>query len=428
MAAAQQILAGRWPYVDFWFDKPPGAAWLYLLWGALPGWVLRVAGAAYVMGCAALAGKLGGRWAAWMLAVYLSFGVPSAVMALAPDLLLVAPHLGAVWCAQNGRPLWAGLVAGAGLLIHTKAIFIVAAALLWAPGWRLLAGFAMTLPVHGLLGAQYWQQVWWWGRVYAENTFVEKPVWEFFRRTANWMGFQAAAMAGLCFARLDWRQAVWLVLGLVSVTMGQRFFPRYYFFLLVPCVVLAGKALAGMRPRWRWAILALLLVPVLRFGPRDVQLALGNERWDDLNLFRDSRTVALFLKEQAKPEDTLFVWGYRPDIDAMARMRGGTPFLESQPLNCVFADRHLQDARRMQGMGCEERLRRFRESEPQWMVDGLGPLNVRLRLEAFHALRGYEVVLRTPSAYVYKLVTPQNQELDVRLRPSLADSRRSAAP
>lgn len=424
MAAAQQLLMGRWPYADFWYDKPPGAIWIYALWGATPGWLTRLAGALYVTGCAALAWRLGGRWAAWLLAVYLSFGIPSAVMALAPDLLLVAPHLGAVLLAQTGRPLAAGLVAGLGLLLHTKALFVLAAVLLWQPGWRALAGFTATLPLHLALGEAYWQQVWAWGRVYAGNTFVDKPVLEFLRRTANWLGFHLSAVAGLCGAPLRWRDWAWLGLSLVSVTLGQRFFPRYYFFLLVPVVVLAGRALGEMRSRWRWALLALLLIPVLRFGPRDIQLALGDTQWDDLALHRDSQQVARYIREQGKPADTLFVWGYRPDIDALARRRGGTPFLESQPLTCVFADRHLTVSRAMSGQGCEERLRRFREAEPDWLVDGLGPLNVRLRLEAYRSMKGYALVMRTPSAYLYRLVEPQNQPLDVRLIP--ADSRRSA--
>jgi hypothetical protein len=423
MAAAVQMLHGRLPYIDFWFDKPPLSAALYLLWGAMPGWVLRLAGALYVTLCAGLAFRLGGRYAAWLLAAYLSFGIPSAVMALAPDLLLVAPHLAAVWLAQTGRPLWAGVVCGVGLLIHTKALFVLAAVLLWAPQWRTVAGFAMTLPIHALFGANYWQQVWWWGRVYSDHTFVTKPLGEFVRRLANWVGFHAAAMvaAFLPWRTIDWRSYAWLGLALVSVSMGLRFFPRYFFFLLVPVVVLAGRSLEQMTPRWRIAVLALVLIPVVRFGPRDVSLALGNEKWDDLALFEDSGTVVRYLAEQARPEDTLFVWGYRPDIDALSRLKGGTPFLESQPLDCVFADRHLREFQPMANLGCEQRLRRFREAEPNWLVDGLGPSNVRLRLEAFRGMAGYELVLRTPTAYLYKLVQPQQRNLDVRLSPDAVD-------
>lgn len=418
MAAAIQMLHGRMPYSDFWLDKPPLSAAIYLLWGAQGGWVLRVAGAAYVTLCAALAWRAGGRYAAWLMAIYLSFGIPSAVMALAPDLLLVAPHLAAIWLAQTGRPWAAGLVCGVALGIHTKAVLILAGALLWLPNWRVLAGFAATLPAHVLLGEAYWTQVWWWGRVYSEHTFVTRPVAEFVRRTSNWLGFQSAAVVAalLPWRTLGWRNYAWLGLGLVGVAMGLRFFPRYYFFLLVPVVVLAGRSLETLPFKMRVAVLALALIPVVRFAPRDVQLALG-QKWDDLALFEDSRTIADYLKAQSGPEDTLFVWGYRPDIDALSRLKGGTPFLESQPLNCVFADRHLRESAPMPNLGCEQRLRRFREAEPSWLVDGLGPSNPRLRLEAYRSMRGYDLVLRTPTAYLYKLVTPQPRNIDVRLVP-----------
>jgi hypothetical protein len=430
MAAAIQMLQGRLPYLDFWFDKPPLSAALYLLWGALDGWPLRLAGSIYVTGCAALAARLGGWYAAWLLAVYLSFGIPSAVMALAPDLMLVAPHLAAVWFAQSGRPWLAGLACGIGLLIHTKALILLAITFLFAPNWRTVAGFAATLPIHAMFGANYWQQVWWWGRVYSENTFVAKPFLEFIRRFGNWVGFQSAAVVAalLPWRTIGWRNYAWLALSLASVAMGLRFFPRYFFFLLVPVVVLAGRSLEQLPKLWRITILALLLIPVVRFAPRNITLALGNERWDDLALFHDSKTVANYIQQQSKPEDTLFVWGYRPDIDALARLKGGTPFLESQPLDCIFADRHLREFRPMQNLGCEQRLRRFREAEPTWLVDGLGPSNVRLRLEAFRDMRGYDLVLRTQTAYLYKLVTPQIKNLDVSLPAHPMNMQRHVIP
>ncbi len=426
MAGAIQMLAGRWPYVDFWYDKPPLTPLLYLLWGALPGLALRVAGALYVTLCAGLAYRLGGVWAAWLMAIFLSFGLPSAVMALAPDLLLVAPHLMAVLLAQSGRGLLAGLTAGLALLIHTKALLLLPIVLLWAPGWRTIAGFAAGALPQGLLGAAYWQQVWTWGRLYAAHSFVEQPVPEFFRRTLNWAGFHLAAILPLVTQRPGWRNLAWLGVSLASVVLGLRFFPRYYFFLLVPCVVLAGRALEALRPVWRYSLLALLLIPVVRFGPRHFSLALGDRNWSDLALYRDSEAVARHLREQALPADTLFVWGYRPDIDALSRLRGGTPFLESQPLNCVLADRHLVSVEPLPDPGCAERLRRFREAEPAWLVDGLGPLNPRLRLEAYRSLRGYELVLRTPSAWVYRLVVPQNRPVDAKLAiPNRERSQRS---
>lgn len=417
MAAAIQMLHGRAPYTDFWLDKPPLTAVFYLLWGALPGIPLRIAGALYVTGCAWLAARLGGRWAAWLLAVYLSLGIPSAVMAIAPDLLLVAPHLAAVWMAQHGHPWRAGLLSGIALLIHTKGLFVLAAALLWATNWRVLAGFAALLPFQLWLGQPYWQQVWEWGRLYSTTPLFKQPWLEGLKRTSNWTGFHLSAILATFWKGPDWswRWWSWIALSLATVCLGGRFFPRYYFFLLVPFVVMGGKALAELSPRWRTIALLLLLIPAIRFGPRNLKLALGDTSWDDLALFRDSQTAAQYILAQGAPTDSLFVWGYRPDIDALTRLRGGTPYLESQPIDCVFADRHIGLAAPMTGAGCEERARSLARYEPNWVVDGLGPLNPRLRLDRFFPLKGYELVLRTQTAFVYRLVSPRDRDQDARL-------------
>lgn len=120
-------------------------------------------------------------------------------------------------------------------------------------------------------------------------------------------------------------------------------------------------------------------------------------------MFRDSRQIAATVRAQAKPEDTLFVWGYRPDISALARLSSGTPYIESQPLDCVFADRHLRPTVPMKDQGCEARWREFQKLRPAWFVDGLGPLNPQLRYEP----PGYELVERTNTAVLYRRINPQ---------------------
>ena len=95
-AAAIQILDGKDLYSDVWFDKPPLLAYTYLLWGASIGWPLRIAGAVFVFLCCLMAWKFArdlwgpceGLAAAIASGFFLTFGIPSAVMALAPDLLI----------------------------------------------------------------------------------------------------------------------------------------------------------------------------------------------------------------------------------------------------------------------------------------------------------------------------------------------------
>jgi hypothetical protein len=84
-------------------------------------------------------------WAAGLLAFYLVFDIPSAVTPLAADLLMLAPHLAAVWLAWRGRALWSGVLAGIAFLINAKGLFVLAACAVWnlraLP--LLLAGFAI---------------------------------------------------------------------------------------------------------------------------------------------------------------------------------------------------------------------------------------------------------------------------------------------
>ena len=92
----------------------------------------------------------------------------------------------------------------------------------------------------------------------------------------------------------------------------------------------------GEWSRW-WFLLA---IPMVRFGPRYVTLARG-ETWRDLAIDTDSRAAAAKLRALAQPGDTLFVWGFRPDIFIDSRLPAGTRFLESQAISGLLADRHL---------------------------------------------------------------------------------------
>jgi 4-amino-4-deoxy-L-arabinose transferase-like glycosyltransferase len=140
-AAAIQLLYGKSLYGDVWFDKPPLLAYIYLLWGAHIGVPLRIAGAAFVFLCCLAAWKFArelwgpreGLAAALALGFFLTFGIPSAVMALAPDLLMILPHFAAVYLAWRGRVFWSGLLAGVAMLINAKAAFVLFACALWLP-------------------------------------------------------------------------------------------------------------------------------------------------------------------------------------------------------------------------------------------------------------------------------------------------------
>ncbi|MCP5117759.1 MAG: glycosyltransferase family 39 protein [bacterium] len=429
-AAAIQILHGKVPYRDFWFDKPPLSPLLYLIWGGAGGWLLRLAGALFVAGLSWLMYRFArekwswteGSIAAALTAFFLTFGIPSAVMALAPDLLMMAPHVGAVYLAWRGRPFWSGVVAGIAMLVHTKGAFVLVACLLWqyrAIG-PLAAGFllpnAVALGALGWLGAlrDYYEQVWQWGFVYSRDTFLTSPLAEGFRRTANWAGFHISLiLASIWFlvrgADPDRRRLVlWGALSLVVVAAGWRFFPRYYFQLL-PVMILAGaRGFTLLGRRRAIAVSLLLLIPLLRFGPRYASLAAGgSEQWVDLAMYRGSREAARAVTNLAQPGDTLLVWGYRPDVFTMTRLPAGSRFMDSQPLTGVIADRHLSDSHPSAPELAAKNRRELTASTPTFIVDGLGPYNASLAISSYDDLApwlaSYEEIAHSESAVVYRI-------------------------
>lgn len=425
-AAAIQLLDGKLLYRDIWFDKPPLAAYTYLLWDARIGVPLRIAGAVFVFLCCWMAWRFAremwspreGMAAACFTGFFLTFGIPSAVMALAPDLLMVLPHIAAVYLAWRGRALLSGLTAGIAMLVNPKAVFVLAVC--WIslrlvrpgkpeayPTATLLAGFALpNLAALAFFGGPYIQEVWKWGALYSKQAFALSTG---ATRTLTWAGFQSALVvaAGYAFWKeKQWRMAAWLLLSIAAVAMGWRFFPRYYFQLLPVMALLAarGYILLG---RYRVIVWLLLLIPLARFGPRYVTLArdLAQHRqtqWSDLAMNQDSRAAA----DQIGHDGTLLVWGYRPDIFAYTRMKAGTRFLDSQPLTGVLADRHLTNSEVIAPEWAAENRRELAGTQPDWIVDGLAAYNPALAISNYVDLKewlaNYQEAGRTHGSIIYQ--------------------------
>lgn len=423
LAGARRILEGAALYRDVWFDKPPLYAWIYLLWGAQTGWPLRLGGALFALLCCWLAartaarlfGERAGYYAAAGMAFFLSFDHPVAILSLAPDFLLIPFTLGAVWALAAGRPALAGVCAAAGLLANTKALLLLPLLLGWSPRqWRrILPAYAAGAAAVCLLARGWEEPVWRWGFLYARDRLAPNPVAEGLRRTLNWAGFHAALVLGaaIFFTReknLRWRFGLWLALSCAAVAAGARFFPRYYLILL-PVLAVASSRGFTLLPR-RWAVplaILTLVVPATRFGAR--HLATWRETpaaMKDLVLFLDCRQAASQIPAMANPGDTLFVWGYRPELNVLAGLPGGTPFLDSQPLTGVLADRHLSRSQPTAPALAAANRRRLAETAPDFVVDGLGPLNPELALDRYKDLRPwlahYELAGRTPGCLIYR--------------------------
>jgi hypothetical protein len=435
LAAAIQVLYGKFPYRDFWYDKPPLNLAFYLMSGARAGVVLRVADTLFVLLCCALAYRFAswlwsrreGFFAAGALAFFSIFYLTPAVLPLEPDTLMIAPHLGAVYMAWRRRPLLAGILAALAFQLNVKGIFVLAfcAAILldgglqaaggfgsaWAEaglksraglsppsmrtGARLLAGFlsvnALVLLALSLTGSLpgYWTQVWRWGWLYLRAASGGGLL-----QLLGWLGFHAALiLSALWYWKTDEKKLslrpllIWFVLALAFSAIGLRSAPRYFNLLLPPLAIAAARGMS-LANRRGWALMAaLLVIPAVRFGPRYFEL----RSWKDAAMDRESHRAAAIVNAAARPaaqsKDTIFVWGYRPDVIAYTRLPIAGRYLDSQPLTGVPADRHLSDARAAAPEWARENRAELARADPSFrptfLVDGLSLYNPQLALGSY---------------------------------------------
>ncbi len=402
LAAAIQVLYGKLPYRDFWYDKPPLNVLFYLLFGARTGLPLRSADALFVCLCCALAYRFASQlWsrqeglvAAAALAFFQIFYLAPAVLPLEPDTLMLAPHLAAVYLAWRGRPFLAGLAAGVAFQLSVKGLFVLASAALFATsGWlALMAGFvvpaALVLGSLALAGAApaYFDQVWRWGWLYTGGPEDLQPL-----RVVNWFGFHAALLLG---AVLYWireraperlRFAFWCAFSFGAAVAGSRLAPRYFNALLPALAIPAARGFTkASRPLQVIALLALI-VPAVRFGPTYIR----PDTSKDVAMDRESRDASRIIQAFAAPGDTVFIWGYRPDVIAYARLPVAGRFWDSQPLTGVPADRHLFDARPISEAWARENRQELLRMQPAFLVDGLSLYNPRLRIQSYPELAAW---------------------------------------
>ncbi len=443
LAAAIQLLHGKMLYRDLWYDKPPlGALWA-LVWGGFPGWPLRLVSTLTALAACWLAFRFAaslwttaeGFAAAGLLAFYQVFYFAHATIPVEPDTLLLLPHLAAVYWAWRRRPFAAGVMAGLAFLLTPKGGFVLAACLLFEPaGWlAMAAGFLLpnAACVAWLVAEGAWsdyiQQVWRWGLQYAGSPPDESPATPLVR-LLGWLGFHAVLVIGAAWTW--WRPHVlpetrdaagraatagsgpptvrlllWLAISLAGAAIGWRLLPRYLNQLLPPLAILAAPGIVQVWDATRnvrrgsrlayaaaAAIAIAALVPIVRFGPRysrlitDDAFAGGKHTWVDVQMDQESRRAAALVEHIAQPGDTIFIWGYRPNIVVYTRLPVASRFWESQPLTGVPADRHLSDSQPIDPAWAARNRRQVVQSAPDIIVDGLSRYNPGLDIHTFPEL------------------------------------------
>jgi hypothetical protein len=326
---------------------------------------------------------------------------------------------------------------------------------LWYPAGAMwmAAGFAAVgvagvawLAGVGALGA-YWDEVWRWGRLYAGSTFVEAPVRNGAVRTLNWMGFHAGIVLAASRSLLEFRHdhfltvvaqksrvdstqvteprasasgacdevrllrerkqawIGWLAVSLAGVALGLRFFPRYYFQLLPVVTMLAARGFAQAPRIPRAALLALLLIPIVRFAP-SYRAAATDPTWRDIRMDQESRTAANLVRKLARPGDTLLIWGYRPELYVYTGLPAATIYLDSQPLTGVPADRHLTQSEPVETEEPRRRRLELAHARPTFIMDGLAPYNPNLAITGYPELSNwladYREIARAGQTIIYR--------------------------
>jgi hypothetical protein len=312
----------------------------------------------------------------------------------------------------------------------------------------LLVGFLIpngaAFAVLAAAGAlpDYLLQVWRWGFAYAGSSSEPQPVLNALRRVLDWSGFHAALVLGALAwffsgtddrlsssvaeglqpanshewvkRRLkgggsqDWLPhfAAWAAIGFLGVALGGRFFPRYFFLILPPLVLVSARAIAQRKAVAVIAAVALL-VPLVRFAPRYFTLAFQPAApWTDIALDQDSQAAAALVNARKQPGDTLFVWGYRPGLFVYTRLPAASRYGDSQPLTGVPADRHLRDAVSLIPDWAARNRVELAATHPAFMVDSLSLANPRLALDTYPELRawlaGYTIMARTRLSLIYQ--------------------------
>ncbi|HVZ88842.1 MAG TPA: hypothetical protein VHG72_17870 [Polyangia bacterium] len=282
------------------------------------------------------------------------------------ELYMMLPLCGSVAVyldAAAGRPrlsrLWtAGALVGLAMLFKYQAAVqlpLYALHLAWterrrpgrvAAAWAALAGGLLAgLGTAGAVAraAGAWSSAWFWFRFnFAYIKEGLRPA-ELLARAAGrvsygvgpalflWILGVGAALAAVRRraepgdnARLDGVLAGWLLVSVLAVTAGGRFFGHYFHQTTAPLAALAAPAAARLVRRRRGLVTAALAVPVTVF----FLLGIGHSRMMAAAGVPDPDypAMAAFIDAHAAPGESVVVWGNAPVL-----------YFEAQrPLGCRF--------------------------------------------------------------------------------------------
>ena len=441
---ANEIVAGGAPYRDAVERKPPLLFWTYAAvfqvggvynWPALHLvavlWTLGTIAGVYAI-AARLWDQTAGLWAAFLFSVFASFatwknlafngemlmnlplvwawrfGLGERTSRWRPELLLAGILLAAA-CLLKQPAAIAALPLGVYLLIPTNRGYSRAlghAAQLTLGYVLALALVACSLFRQGVLReAIYWTvfdhsvpHVFWHraGSTTAMFCLSCGPLlfataWSITRRSGRWHDRKREHLAIMG----------WLLVSVIGVAAGGRFYPHYYLQLLPALTLLAVPYFLQGRTRiWMktWLLAVVLLFLVLH--------------WSGLRSQRDASTAARFLQSHSTMADRSFVWGQRPDIYLDAHRRPASRYVATFPLTGYVFGGPVPgldtDARIVPG-AWEQWHEEMEAHPPAYIIDteaepsALYPVAKFPRLSDMLA-RDYREVSRMPDTVIYQRI------------------------
>ena len=342
---ARVLVGGGRLYVDVVDRKPPLLPLVYEAIGRVGGTgsLFPVHFASVV--CASIAALMvgdiarlrwghGAAWAASLLCAGALAGLPLVdSQAAGFEVFALVPVVGAVWLAQRGRPLLAGI--SVGLAALTLQVGLAAAVpvsiLVWRSGRARSAALAAlgTIATGGLgVVAFGGGRVVFWVLAASKNYVDPNGSGPLIVHTALDMGRLFIVGSGvvllLAFTHLRaWRADAdlwtWLLAATAAAAASLQFLPHYTLLLDPPLALLAAGALAGRSGgalrTWTIASLGVAVVLAVQAGTSHPAI-----------LDRD-RHVAAAVDAHSTPSQSVVIWGQEPELYWNANRAPATRFL-----------------------------------------------------------------------------------------------------
>jgi 4-amino-4-deoxy-L-arabinose transferase-like glycosyltransferase len=249
------------------------------------------------------------------------------------ELFMLPATVAAVMLAQRARWFESGIAAAVAVLVKqtggTTLLPLAFLALRRQEGPRRLrnlglvgAGFAAPVAVTALLIGVGEYLRW---NVFGNGDFASPPpfgeaVQLFLEQWGVWIGLSAPIVVLLVVAWWDRRHGragperdtdlwLWLFAGVISLTVGWRFYGHYFLQLAPAAALLIAGALARRAAVWRGAALGAT-------GAIAVGCAFAAFVADPADIIQPeiTRSAARAVRAHSGPDDRLLVWGLAPEI------------------------------------------------------------------------------------------------------------------